>query len=116
MMDRKELRRQYKETPRPAGVFVVRNTVDGRALVGTSVNLPGMLNRLRFQLEDHSSPFPELQADWDRLGEGAFEFEILDTLEPSDDLAADPAEDLAELLEMWLEKLSLPAGKTYQRH
>ena len=115
MMDRKELRRQYKETPRPAGVFVVRNTVDGKALVGTSLNLPGMLNRVRFELECHSSPFPQLQADWDRLGDGAFDFEVLDTLEPSDDLTADPADDLAELLAMWLDKLALPAERLYTR-
>ena len=115
MMDRKELRRQYKETPRPAGVFVVRNTVDGKVLVGSSVNLPGVLNRLRFQLEDGSSPFPELQADWDRLGERAFDFVVLDTLEPSDDLAADPADDLAELLNMWIDKLALPAEKVYTK-
>ena len=40
---------------------------------------------------------------------------MLDTLEPSDDVAADPADDLAELLEMWLDKLELPAEKLYAR-
>jgi hypothetical protein len=115
-MDRKEARRQYKETPRPAGVFAVRNTVDGKVLVGSSVNVPGMLNRVRFQLQDGSAPFPELQADWTRLGESAFAFEVLDTLEPSDDPTADPADDLAELVDVWLDKLALPAEKLYQRH
>ena len=115
MMDRKELIRQYKETPPPAGVFAIRNTIDGKALVSASVNMPGMLNRMRFQLEMGSAPFPELQADWNRLGESAFTFETLDTLEPSDDPAADTQEELDELLGMWLDKLALPAEKLYQR-
>ena len=114
-MDRKELRRRYKETPRPAGVFAVRNATDGKVLVGSSVNLPGMLNRLRFQLENHACPVPEMQADFDRLGESAFVFEVLDTLEPAEDPVYDPADDLAELVDMWLDKLALPAEKLYRR-
>lgn len=112
---RKELLREYKESPRPAGVYAVRNTVEGKALVGSSVNLPGMLNRIRFQLANGSSPFATLQADWNRLGEDAFVFETLDTLEPSDDPTADPADDLAELVAMWLDKLGLPEDKVYGR-
>jgi hypothetical protein len=116
MADRKELLRRYKETPRPAGVFAVRNTAEGKALVGSSVNLPGMLNRQRFQLEAGGCPIRTMQADWDRLGESAFTFEVLDTLEPpDDDPSYDPAEDLAELLGMWIDRLGLPAEKLYTR-
>jgi hypothetical protein len=39
----------------------VRNTANGESLVGTSPDLPGMLNRQRFQLERSSHPDPELQ-------------------------------------------------------
>lgn len=46
----------------------------------------------------------------------AHAFEVLDTLEPSEDLTADPADDLAELLAMWLDKLALPAEKLYTRY
>jgi hypothetical protein len=73
-MDRKELIRQYKETPRPMGVFRVHNTVADRSFVGTSRDLPSMLNRQRFQLEHGSHPNRELQEDWDRLGAAAFAF------------------------------------------
>jgi len=38
-MDRKALTRAYKETPRPMGVYWIRNTVTGRSLVASSVNL-----------------------------------------------------------------------------
>jgi len=44
-MNRKDLIRQYKETPRPMGVYRVRNKVTGKTLIGTSVNVPAILNR-----------------------------------------------------------------------
>ena len=115
MTDRKALRRAYKETPRPMGVYAVRNTVDGMVLLGGSTDLPGMLNRQRFQLENHASPYRQLQADWDRLGEGAFGFEVLDTLEPPDEPGFDATEDLAQLVEMWRERLGLAEEQLYRR-
>ena len=68
MLDRKAMLRQYKETPRPAGLFGVRNIEDDRLLIGFSVDLPAMLNRQRFQLEMGLHPDNELQADWHRCG------------------------------------------------
>ena len=109
-MDRKERLRQYKETPRPVGVYLVRNTASGTAFIGSSVNIAGMLNRLRFQLEMGGHPNRELQAQWDEFGADAFVFETLDTLEPPTDPDYDPTEDLATLEDMWLDRLSTPEG------
>jgi hypothetical protein len=47
---RSELKRGYKEKPPAMGVFAVRNLPQGKVLVGSSLNLPGALNRLRFEL------------------------------------------------------------------
>jgi len=104
-LDRRELIRKYKETPRPAGIFRVRNTINGRSVVGASLNLPGMLNRIRFQLEHGSHPDGELQNDWRAFGAEAFMFETLDQLAPSSDPGHDPTKDLQVLLQMWIEKL-----------
>lgn len=110
-MDRKSLIRQYKETRRPAGVFRVFNSVEGKSLVGSSTDLPSMLNRLKFQLTSRTTLMPELQRDWDRLGPDAFAFEVLDTLAPpADDRAWDQAADLEELERLWIEKLQ-PFGE-----
>lgn len=104
-MDRKEQIRAYKESPRPMGVFRVRNIANGRSLVGSSVDVPAMLNRQRFQLGAGGHPDRALQADWNESGADAFVFETLDTLEPSDEPGWDPAVDLRALEAMWLEKL-----------
>ena len=104
--DRKALIREYKENPRPAGIFQVKNTVSGRLLLGATQDLPGMLNRQRFQLEMGSHPDHELQAEWNELGPDAFEIGVLDELSPTEDPAIDTADELRVLQAMWLERLA----------
>jgi hypothetical protein len=100
---RKELIRAYKETPRAFGVYRVRNTVNGKSLVGASRDLRARLNRHEAELSLGIHPNKALLADWKALGKGAFEFEMLDTLEPSDQLGYDPAGDLEVLEALWLD-------------
>ncbi len=114
-IDRKTLIREYKETQQPAGIYRVRNTGSGKSLIGSSVNLPGMLNRQRFQLEHGSHPDRELQNDWNTLGPEAFEFEVLDRLKPRDEPGYDPTQDLRTLKEMWLEKLQAAGEPLYKQ-
>lgn len=109
-MDRKALIRQYKETRRPMGVFRVYNTVADRSFVGSSKDLPSVLNRERFQLSHGSHPNRLLQEEWNRLGSEAFRFEVLDTLSPAEEADVDPSPDLRMLEQLWLEKLS-PYGE-----
>ncbi len=113
--DRKARVREVLETPRPAGVYRIRNARSGKTLVGSSSNLPGILNRQRFQLENGSHPDGELQADWNDLGPEAFVFETLDQLKPSEDPSYDPTDDLRVLKEMWLEKLARAGVPLYAR-
>jgi hypothetical protein len=114
-IDRKARIREYKENPLPAGVYRVRNMRTGKSLIGPTPNLPGMLNRQRFQLQMGSHADAELQSDWNELGPEAFEFEVLDRLEPSDDPASDQSKDLKVLVAMWLEKLSESGVALYRQ-
>jgi hypothetical protein len=113
--ERKERIRQYKETPRPAGIYVVRNKANGKWLIGSSADLPGMLNRQRFQLECGSHPDKELQRDWNDSGPDAFEFHVLDELKPQDEPGQDLSEDLRVLKQMWIERLT-EAGQPLYPH
>ena len=108
-MDRKELIRQYKDTPRPMGVYRIRNTKTGQALISTSVDVPSMLNRHRAQLGLGAHRNRQLQNDWNTLGPDSFDFETLDTLSPGDVPDYDPTDDLRALEELWMEKLA-PTG------
>jgi hypothetical protein len=111
--DRRALIRQYKETPRPIGVFRVHNTVSDKSFVGASRDLPSVLNRERFWLGHGGHPNRALQEDWNRLGPTAFVFEVLDTLSPADRSESQLADDLAVLEQLWLEKLSPYGDRGY---
>ncbi|MFL6332038.1 MAG: GIY-YIG nuclease family protein [Pyrinomonadaceae bacterium] len=104
-MNRKQLVREYKESKRPAGVYRVRCVANGKSLVGTSIDLPAMLNRQQSQLRMGGHPNKVLQKDWDEHGAEAFEFEVLDTLDIPDGDGYNPKADLRTLEEMWLDKL-----------
>jgi hypothetical protein len=114
-MDRKTLLRTYKESNRPMGVFRVHNTVTDKSLVGTSINLPGMLNRQRFQLEMGGHPNRALQRDWNDLGANAFAFEVLDTLTVPEQPDYDPSDDLRALEQLWLDKLAPFGDRGYNQ-
>jgi hypothetical protein len=104
--DRKDHIRSYQDTPRPMGVYRVNSTASGHGVVDASRDLTAILNRHRAQLDFGGHPDKTLQREWDALGADAFVFEVLDTLEPSDDPDYDPTDDLQELLEMWRERLA----------
>jgi hypothetical protein len=105
MADRKQLIRQYKETPRPMGVYRVRNLVNEKALVGSARDVPGKLNSHQAQLQMHAHRNEELQRDWDLHGPEGFVFETLDLLPPRTTPGYDPGDDLRVLEELWIEKL-----------
>jgi hypothetical protein len=113
-MNKRELIRAYKATPRPMGIYRVHNTAAGRSLVRQSVDLPAALNRERAQLRLGAHRNGELQRDWNALGPDAFVFEVLDTLAPRNEPGYDPADDLAVLEAMWLDQLKpfAPGGYT----
>ena len=92
------------------GVFRVHNTVADKSFVGSSRDLPSVLNRERFWLRHGGHPNRALQDDWNRLGPEAFAFEVLDTLSAAERPEAQLSDDLKTLEQLWLEKLS-PYGE-----
>lgn len=105
MTNRSELKRQYKEATQQMGVFAIRNLVNGKVLLGASLNLPGMLNRTRFQLDAGSHKVAALQHDWKAHGADKFAFEVLDELSPVEDKNHDYSDDLNTLEALWLDKV-----------
>ena len=114
-MDRKARIREYKDTPLPMGVFQILNKANGKMLIGSSVNLPAILNRSKTELKFGSYRNEALQKDWKQFGEENFEFNELEILEPQDKLNLDPAEDLLVLEKLWIEKLSPFGAKGYNK-
>lgn len=110
MKSRQDIKREYRERPRRAGVFQVKNTVNGKVLLGSSLNLEGPLNGHRFMLSIGSHRNKELQKEWNEYGPDAFVFEVLEIVEIKNDPKFDPSDELALLEEIWLEKIQ-PFGE-----
>ena len=101
--DRKSLKREYLENARPAGVFQIRNTVNEKVLVVSALDLPGLMNRHRFELAAGGHMNRRLQAEWGEFGGDRFAFEVLDQFVPRE--GADPRAELTVLEDLWLERL-----------
>jgi len=101
-MNKKDLKREYKEKTPPMGVFQIRNLGNDKVFIGSSLNLNGIFNRHRFALNAGSHQNKALQKDWNELGADQFAFEILEELEPRANL--DNKGELAFLEDLWLEK------------
>jgi len=113
MRSRKEINREYKERPKPAGVFQVKNTVNGKVLLGSSLNLEGPLNAHKFMLDIGAHDNKELQKDWLEFGPEKFVFEILEVVKVTDNPNFNLRDELTLLEQIWLEKLQPFAERGY---
>ena len=110
MKTRKELQREYQERPKPAGIFQIKNTANGKVLLGSSLNLEGPLNGHRFMLKNGSHRNEILQKEWNEFGPDHFIFEILEEVQVKDDPNFNLNDELTLLEQIWLEKLQ-PFGE-----
>ena len=114
MIDKKEIRKQYKETVQPLGVYQFKNIVNGKIFIGYSKNLRAKENSYKFQATLGAHVSSELQKDYNELGGDKFIFEVLDRLEPKPEgVNYDYTSDLETLEELWLEKLQPYGDKGY---
>jgi group I intron endonuclease len=112
---RRESIRAYKERVKPAGIFQVKNTVNGKVLLGSSLNLEGPLNSHKFMLTIGRHRNEELQKEWNEYGAEKFVFEILEVVKVSTEPGFDINDELALLEEIWLEKLQPFGERGYNR-
>ena len=113
MKSQQELKRAYKERKKPAGVFQVRNTANGKVLLGSSLNLEGPLNSHKFMLAIGRHRNEALQKDWNEYGPDHFVFEILEVVKFKDDPNFNLADELTLLEQIWLEKAQPFGEKGY---
>jgi group I intron endonuclease len=110
MKSREELKREYKERQKPAGVFQVKNTANGKVLLGSSLNLEGPLNAHKFMLTTGHHQNKTLQSEWNDYGADKFVFEILQVVKVTNDPDFNLKDELTLLEQIWLEKLE-PFGE-----
>ena len=99
------VRERYQERKKPAGVFQVKNIVNGKVLLGSSLNLEGPLNGHKFMLTIGRHRNTALQREWDEYGPDKFVFETLEVVKVKDDPNFNLSDELTLLEQIWLEKL-----------
>jgi hypothetical protein len=112
-MEKRSLKKQYKNSEIPMGVYKITNQTNGKIFIGGSKNLVARISRHKFELKFGSEGNKELLNDYQNLGEDKFSFEILDRLKYKDDPDYDYSEDLETLTELWKEKLLSTGLKLY---
>ena len=94
---RAELRQAYSERAKRAGIFRIRNTANGRVLLGSALDLRGPLNRVAFELDIRSTRHPELKRDLEKYPRDSFVIEVIEEVETRDDPDFDPKNELETL-------------------
>jgi hypothetical protein len=115
MIDKKQIKEDYKLKKQPAGIFAVHNLHYNKMFIGTSKDLPSVLTRFEFTLKMGSFPFQNLIDDYNSLGKNNFEIKVLDELELKDETEQEIGRELKTLEEMWIEKLKKVGVSFYNK-
>lgn len=104
---RRELRAQYENTRPEAGVYLIRNNRNGRAMLGSTSNLqPPQQDGLRARDRHGRGTRPAPARAISEFGIDAFSLEVLDVLDTKPEMtSAQIRDDLATLEKLWREKL-----------
>lgn len=105
MKTKQDIKREYKDRAKPAGVFQIKNTANGKVFLGSSLNLEGPLNRNKFTLNMGQHRNTMLQKEWNEYGQDAFVLEILEVVKVKDDPNFNLIDELTLVEQIWLEKL-----------
>ena len=98
MSDRKALAKDYKQRKLVGGVYLIRNTQNGRYLIGHAVDLASVRNRFQFAVTTGSAVDPRVRADWAAFGAQSFTLDTLEELEQGPEQTRAQLEaDLVEL-------------------
>lgn len=104
---KKELLLEYKERKVVGGVYIIENTVTGKVLLESAIDINGSKNKFDFSIQTNSCTSMRLQKDWKEYGAGSFEFKVLEEIEKkAEQTTKEFKEDVKTLEEMWLEKLT----------
>jgi DNA-binding HxlR family transcriptional regulator len=105
LMDKTELKKEYKLKGTPMGVYTILNPDTGSLFIGSAKNVNAIMNRHKFELSTRMHKIEELQVSWNKYKDAKLKFEVVDILKPKDEPGYDYKEDLKELEKLWVEKL-----------
>lgn len=106
-LQKKEIKKAYQQKKTIGGIYAIQNTKTDKWFVKESHNLTASKNLFEFSKKINDCPEQKLKQDWLQYGSDCFCFMILEELEKGEEQTRKSfQEDLNELLQIWLEKLS----------
>lgn len=115
MKTRKELKEEYKHMKFQMGVFQIRNTINGKVFIGSSLDLKAIWHAQKLKLDIGMHQNSDLQKDWKAFGAENFTYEILDELKQTDDNTLDYNKEIKALEEMFISELQPYDEKGYNK-
>lgn len=101
---KKEIINNYKQQEIEMGIIQVYNTTNGYSFIDICKNLYKPFESIKFKLDLGKIRIKGLQDDWNRYGEKAFEFKVVEKLKKREDATEkELVDDLKELLNIWIE-------------
>ena len=80
MKTRKELKEEYNQMKFPMGAFQIKNNINGKIFIGSSLDLKAIWHAQKLQLDIGIHPNSKLQKDWKDYGSENFSYEILEEI------------------------------------
>lgn len=77
--------------PSCSGIYQIMNTVNGKRYIGSAVRIAKRWSEHRCALRENRHHSQALQRSWNKYGEGAFEFAVLQTCEKAGLIASEQA-------------------------
>jgi group I intron endonuclease len=105
MKTRKELKEEYKQMKFRMGVFQIKNNINGKIFIGSSLDLKAIWYAQKLQLDMGMHQNSDLQKDWKQYGSENFLYEIIEEIEQRDDSKVDFNKEVKVLEEMMIEEL-----------
>jgi group I intron endonuclease len=113
MKTRKEMREEYKQMKFKMGVFQIRNKINGKIFIGSSLDLKAIWHALKLQLDFGMHQNSGLQNDWNEFGADNFVYEILEEIKQNDEKPLDYNKEIKTLEDMIIEELKPFDDKGY---
>lgn len=115
MKTRKELKEEYKQMKIQMGVFQIKNNINGKIFIGSSLNLKAIWYSQKLQLDMGMHQNSELQKDWLEFGSENFSYEILDEINQIEDKPIDYKKEIKTLEDMIIDDLQPFEEKGYNK-
>ncbi|MEI7527093.1 MAG: GIY-YIG nuclease family protein [Mariniphaga sp.] len=115
MKTRKELKEEYMQMKFKMGVFQIKNNINGKVFIGSSLDLNAIWHAQKLQLDFGIHPNSDLQKDWKEHGAENFSYEIIEEIKQGDDKPIDYAKGIKVLEGMIIDELQPFENKGYNK-